>query len=170
MNNKGFTLIELLATIMLLAIIMSVTTISIINIVGSSKRKSYELLVEDIKIAAQGYFEECAGSSLIETNIDCDLDDDGDNDAINEKKMNFSLKYLLDYGFLKGADEEGEKKVIDPKTNKNINNCEIEITKEVDSDYNVTYTIESNSTNDTETDDDGNTIECPTTADYTSNN
>lgn len=168
MNNKGFTLIELLATIMLLAIIMTVTTVVVMNIVESSKEKSYELLVEDIKIAAQGYFEECAGSSLIGTTIDCDLNSDTKNDAINDDSMEFALKKLSDYGFLKVSDEEGKKIITNPDTNENINNCKIKITKNVDTNYNVSYMIES--FEDSAVDDDGNTVECPTSDDYNKNN
>lgn len=135
MNNKGFTLIELLATIVLLAIIMTVTTVTIINLIDSSKKKSYELLVENIKIAAQGYFEECENKSIIDSNITCPTI----NASGTTKTMISSFTELLDYGFLKATDIDGtNKKILNPIDNTEIGCCNIEIKKEIDN-FNVTY-------------------------------
>ena len=50
MNNKGFTLIELLAAIMLLAVIMTISTFSVISAINRSKSNSYDSLKEYTKI------------------------------------------------------------------------------------------------------------------------
>ena len=59
MNKKGFTLVELLATIILLAIVLSLSSIAIIGIINSSKEKNYEQLISNIKDGAEVYYQEC---------------------------------------------------------------------------------------------------------------
>ncbi len=58
-NNKGFTLVELLATIVIFAIVAGIGTFSITTIIKNSKNKNYELLIKNIKDAAEVYYQEC---------------------------------------------------------------------------------------------------------------
>ena len=57
MNKKGFTLIELLATIIILALVMSIGAYSITAIIKNSKQKNYELLIGNIKDAAEELYD-----------------------------------------------------------------------------------------------------------------
>lgn len=155
MNNKGFTLIELLAVIILLSLVMSITAVSAVNIINSSKNKSYELLVKNIKIGAQEYFEECENKGVINSDIDCDIDNDGDDDALSGS-MTFTLGSLLKYGFLTSSDSESNK-IENPKSNGNIKDCSITIHKNLDPTNNVTYEITNNSVSNTD---------CPTTDNF----
>jgi len=162
MNNKGFTLIELLATIILLAIIMTVTTVSVVNIMDSSNNKSYSILVEDIKIAAQEYFEECENNNIISTNITCPSITTSDSSSYITKTSNaFKLDELLNYGFLKGTsvEEDNARKILDPKTNANIGTCTLKVTKKITKNTrNVVYTVARVSSSVTVS---GKTISCP---------
>lgn len=152
MNNKGFTLIELLAVIILLSVVMSITAVSAVNMINTSKNKSYELLVKNIKIGAQEYFEECENKGVIDSDIDCNPDKslieaENINDALSGS-MTFTLEYLLKYGFLTSSNSENDK-IENPKSNKDINYCSITITKSVDDDdFYVTYAIGSNNDGD----------------------
>ena len=49
MNNKGFTLVELLGTIVILAIIVGISSYSIITVLNNTKKKNYQFLVDKIK-------------------------------------------------------------------------------------------------------------------------
>jgi len=170
MNNKGFTLLELLATIVLLAIIMSVTTVSIVNVIKTSKEKEYEILIKDIKIAAQMYFEECENKNIIESKITCPTI----NGTGNSKNIETSLIDLVNYGFLKttatGENSSGNtiKIIKNPSNDQSIGNCKIIITK-INNSNNISYSIEEvEEVSGNYTDEKGNTITCPSNADYAS--
>ena len=64
MNNKGFTLIELLAVIVLIAIIGVITIPNVTKIATGGKQASYDLLVKNIKVAAENYYTECEYGDL----------------------------------------------------------------------------------------------------------
>jgi len=160
-NNKGFTLIELLATIILLALIMTVTTTSVIGIMNKSKEESYKILIDNIKIGAQEYFEECENNNIIESAIPSATCDNLIREseycqretAQPEKCATISLESLLQYGFLTGntiKDETGnEIKIVEnPITNENMNSCKIEVLKYYDSNNSIWwYEFEANSYN-----------------------
>lgn len=55
MNNKGFTLIELLATIVLLAVIASISFVSITAAINKGKKSSCENIQKSIKNATIKY-------------------------------------------------------------------------------------------------------------------
>jgi len=144
MNNKGFTLIELMATIILLSIIMTIGTVSVVSAINTSKEKSYDTLISNVKTAAKAFYEECENSYIIETEIPIE------KCSINDNKLTISYKTLLDYGFLKSSaiteediDNDGVKEEIkiieNPKDNSNLNNCNILVTKEVDTNSGVSY-------------------------------
>ena len=137
MNNKGFTLIELLATIILLSIIMAVGTYSIIGAITSSKDKSYDVLVSNVKVAAKSFYEECENRSIIPSLIPdayCVIN-------TGTKELTISYRVLLDYGFLKSSskDEEGDRKIENPRDNSSLNTCIVTVTKFVDTSGGVTF-------------------------------
>ena len=115
-NNLGFTLIELIATIVILTLVMGISTYSISAIIKNSKEKNYELLINNIKDAAETYYQECKYSN--NTGITCS------NDSIT------TLGQLVTYGYLKSNDSESSssQKIVNPKDNKDITNCQIQIT------------------------------------------
>lgn len=156
MNRKGFTLIELLVTIMLIAILTTITTISIINILKTSKEKSYEILVKNIKIAAQNLYEECENSSIIETELERSICKNliREHDKCQSKSeeepdscASITIEDLVKYGFLKtsATDNTTNEKIIEnPLNNENMNSCEIEILKYVNRIENaLSYKFES---------------------------
>ena len=153
MNNKGFTLIELLATIMLLAIVMSVGAYSVVNYISTSKEKSYDVLVENIKIGAQNYFEECENINIMGSS----LPEDACKNLIVNNKATISLGKLIKYGYIKSSATKEDIKIIEnPKSNNSMNNCTITITKNVDSNYNTWYTFATTDTSE----------DCPKTNEY----
>lgn len=119
-NNKGFTLIELIATIVILALVMGISTYSISAIIKNSKEKNYELLINNIKDAAENYYQECKYSN--NTGITCSTDDEG--------KLITKLESLVTYGYLKSndTDSSSSQKIVNPKDNEDITNCQIKIT------------------------------------------
>lgn len=141
MNRKGFTLVELLATLIILAIVMSLGTYSIINIINNSKNKNYDVLISNIKDSAETYYQECkfAQNSI----ITCTKDGDG---------YTITLGDLVTYGYLKGNSKDDEKKftIVNPKDNNSIAACTINVT------YNNGIAITANNP----------TGSCPTQADY----
>lgn len=152
MNNKGFTLIELMATIMLLSVIMTIGTVSVVSAIKTSKEKSYDVLVSNIKTAAKSFYEECENSNIIETEIP------GDKCKINTTDNSLIISYetLLDYGFLKSSSkDEAGKKIENPKDNSSLNDCMILVTKEVDANDGVSYTYKN-----------AGDTSCPTDEDY----
>lgn len=109
LNKKGFTLVELIATIVVLALVVSISAYAITNIINSAKEKNYKLLIKNIIDASETYYQECKYSD-----ITC-------NDTV-------TLQYLVDYGYLKGNGTGDNKMVIvNPKDNINIGECSIAI-------------------------------------------
>ena len=141
LNKKGFTLVELIATIVVLALVVSISAYAITNIINSAKEKNYELLIKNIKDASETYYQECKYSD-----ITC-------NDTV-------TLQDLVNYGYLKGNGTEDKKmenvnpkmKIVNPKNNKDIGECSISVKYE-----DGKLTIESMSDNDL----------CPTTYNLT---
>ena len=115
MDNKGFTLIELVATIVLLALVMSIAAYSITSIIRSSKKENYNLLITNIKDAAELYYQECKYVS---------------NSAItcNANKQ-VTLGELVTYGYLKGNSkvesgvDKGKFTLVNPIDNIDISGC-----------------------------------------------
>jgi prepilin-type N-terminal cleavage/methylation domain-containing protein len=132
MNNKGFTLIELLAIIAILALVASIGSYAVISYINTAKEKADNLLISNIKTASQEYMEEC--TSGVST-LNCSFG--------NEAKtiINTNLQTLADYNFLSVTNN-----IVSNSKQENIGNCTITISKKVDTNYNVTYTITSNST------------------------
>jgi len=137
MNRKGFTLIELLAIIVVMGIIAVLVTPNIISSYKKSKEKSYNILIEGIKTAGENYYQECEYGDLADSSkygsLSCSINDRSNTSVV-------SLGNLAKLGILKASNNN----VINPMTNKPINDCQITITKNVDENYKVTYTIIGN--------------------------
>lgn len=155
MNRKGFTLIELLAVIILIAIIAVLIVPSILNSVEKSKEASYNILIENIITASESYYQECEYGDLSDESkygeYSCTIKTDKENDYINTK-----LGTLANTGILKvnNLNERDEKIVVNPKTDKDISDCDIVITKVIKTttddngveNKKVIYKVESSST------------------------
>lgn len=130
LNKKGFTLVELIATIVVLALVVSIGAYAITNIINSAKEKNYELLIKNIIDASETYYQECKYKYSNNSGITC-------ND-------NVTLQDLVNYGYLKGNGTKDDKMVIvNPKDNINIGECSIAIKYE-----NGKLTIEDKTNND----------------------
>lgn len=127
LNKKGFTLVELIATIVVLALVVSISAYAITNIINSAKEKNYELLIKNIKDASETYYQECKYSN--NSGITCD-------DTVK-------LQDLVNYGYLKGNGTKDDKmEIVNPKNNIDIGECSIAVKYE-----NGKLTIESMSNN-----------------------
>ena len=160
MNKKGFTLIELLAVIILVALIGVLVMPTVINTTNQTKQKSYDILIKNIVTSAQTYYEECEYGDLSNNtkygSYACN---------INNNTITITLGTLANTGFLsvKDVDSNNKKKVLNPKNNYDISECNITITKTKNevTDENgiknnkVTYTITAGTLNN-----------CPTTEEY----
>ena len=119
LNKKGFTLVELIATIVVLSIVVSIGSYSITNIIKNAKEKDYNLLINNIKDAAETYYQECKYSDNTgnNTGIDCNIDP--------------TLKDLITYGYLKGNGTDDKKmNITNPKDDNDISDCKISINYE----------------------------------------
>lgn len=125
LNNNGFTLIELLITIVILSLVLSVAGYSVVTIIKSSKEKNYELLIEDIKSAAEMYYQECYYLNSDKTVEDIE---DGEVGCVRQDSYEITLRVLLEYGFLSSS-VNNEFSIISPKDDKEISNCKIKITR-----------------------------------------
>lgn len=115
LNKKGFTLVELIATIVVLSLVVAIGSYSITNIIKNAKEKDYNLLIDNIKDAAETYYQECKYSN--NSGISCD--------------NNPKLKDLVKYGYLKGNGADNNKmSLTNPKDDSNIGDCEISINYE----------------------------------------
>ena len=145
MNNKGFTLIELLGTIIILALVMSIAGFSVSSIISSSKEKNYNILVSNIREAAETYYQECKYDN--HSGVKC-------NSITNGYQV--SLGNLVTYGYITGNGKMGdndELKLVNPQNNKNIAGCIINITYDTSKEkIIITYT--------------GTNSNCPTTEEY----
>lgn len=136
---------------------------SIVDSLNKSKETSYKVLINNIKVAAETYYEECEYGDLSNIKYDgasvCTID----NDTIETK-----IGTLANTGFLKVTDTKevaGKevKVVLNPKNNVDMSECKIEIVKvkEEKKDENgiknikVTYKVTAQSGSD-----------CPTTEEY----
>ena len=134
MNRKGFTLIELLAIIVVLSIVLVLLIPNIIGLFNKSKDKSYNILIEDIKIAGENYYQECEYGDLSDTskysNLAC---------SISNKSTTVSLGNLVSLGILKASGNNNT--IVNPKNKKNISSCTITITKVVGEHSKTTFNV-----------------------------
>jgi len=106
MNKKGFTLVELLAVVVILALIATLASTSIINVVKTSKSDLYDAQIELIKEAAKAWGAE--NLNLLPNSGKCKY---------------ITLNDLKEYGLL-------DKNMKNPNTNKEFENLNIKITSE----------------------------------------
>ena len=120
MNRKGFTLIELLATLVILALVLSIGTYAVTNIIKKSKEENYKLLISNIKDAAELYYQECNFANKGGNNTGILCREDG----------NVELGNLVEFGYLKGNKQDDDKKytLVNPKDDENITGCTINVT------------------------------------------
>lgn len=153
MNRKGFTLIELLAVIVIIGILGVLIVPGILKNINTAKESSYNTLIKNIVTSSQMYYEECEYGDL--------SNEDKYQDyacSITNNTITIRLGTLANTGFLNVKDtkkitvdnKDKEIRIVkDPKNDKDISDCTIKITKEVNSStYKVTYKIENTSTDD----------------------
>ena len=115
LTKKGFILVELIATIVVLALVVSISAYAITNIINSAKEKNYDRLIKNINAASETYYQECKYCN--NTGITC-------NDTV-------TLQELVNYGYLKGnGTKDNKMEIINPKDNKNIGACSIAVKNE----------------------------------------
>ena len=136
---------------------------SIVDSLNKSKETSYKVLINNIKTAAETYYEECEYGDLSSTTkygrYAC---------TINNNTIETKIGTLANTGFLKVTDTKevaGKevKVVLNPKNNDDISECKIEIAKEKEEkkdengikNIKVTYKVTAQSGSD-----------CPTTEEY----
>lgn len=132
MNNKGFTLIELLGALIVLALILLIAVPNILDMLGTSKNKAYEILKANASTAAETYLIECEINASITCNYTVD----------NNVKI-VKVGELINTGFLKVSsnlvqEENGVKKLYNPINKKEISECLV-VRISVDNNYKYTY-------------------------------
>ena len=174
LNNKGFTLIEVLAVVVIIAVLGLGAVTNVLKTMNKGKDSSYQILIEDIKIAGQQLFEELefAHSNLYYYNKNgstgnlIEIVDETTEATNNQKKISVNLQTLVSNGFLTGTNNDttnslnkNTKIILSPKTQNDIGECEIVIKKKVnkDNNYTTTYEFENQSESNQE---------CPTTVEY----
>lgn len=142
---------------------------SIVDSLNKSKETSYKVLINNIKVAAETYYEECEYGDLSSTteygDYACEIKEDS---ITNETYIETTIGALAGTGFLKVTDTKEidgteVKIVLNPKNNVDMSECEIKIAKvkEEKTDENriknikVTYKVTAESGSD-----------CPTTEEY----
>ena len=138
-NNKGFTLVEVIAVVVIIALLGMIAIPNVISTINKGKDTSYEILVNDIKIAAKQLYEEVdyVGVVLKKYNKDGETINEIDIDS-NSIKTN--LQTLVSNGFLIGAnnpdrENSGNKNykiITNPRNGEDIGECKIIIEKIVD--------------------------------------
>lgn len=115
MNRKGFTLIELLITLGILALLLVIAVPSVISNLNRGKEKSYDIMKENMKSAAQSYITECryASSSVCDSSVNW-----------NGDSFVFSAIELASKGFLSvSGDLADGQKIYNPMTKKDVSDC-----------------------------------------------
>ena len=112
-NNKGFTLIELIATIIILAVVMSIGAYAITNVIRQSREKNYAILIKNIKDGVEVYYQECTYSN--NSGIECRDD------------WTIKLGDLVTYGYVKSNAEDKSGKLINPLDDSDISDCTIKV-------------------------------------------
>lgn len=116
-DNKGFTLVELIVVIVLIGLLAGFGTYSIVNVIRASDIKECELLISNIKSAAEVYYQECKYAN--NTGISCN---------INEGKLSTTLGNLVQYGYLKSNGDD--VLLVNTLNDEDISNCQISVVNE----------------------------------------
>ena len=154
MNKKGFTLIELLAVIVVIGIVGIIVVPSALNIADKSKEASYQILVKNIVIAAENYYQECEYGGLSDTSK---YKNYCWKNGTETTEIETTIGKLAELGILNAetVSSDATNKVKDPRNNQDISSCPIVIAKVKDDYGKVTYKISAS-----------NDSSCPTQADY----
>ena len=187
-NNKGFTLVEVVVAVVIISILAIVATVSVLGSLKTSKDKSYEIMVDNIKTASISLYEEVDANELLGSSdyLLYLYDNTGRTGDLIEKEIcddkeciKVNLQTLVSNGFLNGSNNDkckvgaancNFKLIKNPKVdgNPDIGSCEITIKKTVSNNI-VSYEISSINGLDKEgkevaVDDEDNI--CPTSDDY----
>ena len=121
MNRKCFILIELLATIIILALVVSISSYAIASLIKNAKNKNYNLLIKNIKDAGELYYQECRYGDEASLGVDCTTQTDG--------SYHVALGTLVKYGYLKGNETDNNNKyiIVNPLDNTDISTCMVAI-------------------------------------------
>ncbi len=119
-KNKGFTLIELIATIVILGLVATIGSYAISTTIKNSKEKNCELLIANIKTAAEMYYQDC--KYITGPTGAC---------TFNNNELSVTLETLIANGFLTSNKTKSQSgKLYNPKNDDEISACEIKIVKE----------------------------------------
>ena len=147
LDNKGFTLIEVLAVIVIIALLGTIAVPNVLNAINIGKSVSEKTMVSNIRSGAENlYIEVEFSGNAVDGDIVSDLMDGNQNIRIHNNSITVSLQGLVSNGFLSGTGENGNKKIINPKTGNDIGECLIKITKNVNGD-DVSYVVAPSGSN-----------------------
>lgn len=118
-NNKGFTLIELLVTITLLAIITTISFVSINSIIEESKRSDCKNTLDGIKSAAGEYVSDNRYKNSFVNSV---------TETGNVKTLNITAEVLTTNNYLTGD-------IVNPFTKEVITPSTLTIALELYDDY-----------------------------------
>lgn len=120
--NKGFTLVELIAVIVILSILMIITTPAYSSISTNIKTRNYESKKSTIKAQTLSYVEKYMKNDVY------------DGPSNNNKKICFTVNYLIQNGII-SSDSEKDEYIENDITGKKYSGDEkyIEIYYDVDS-------------------------------------
>lgn len=120
--NKGFTLVELIAVIVILSILMIITTPAYSSISTNIKTRNYESKKSTIKAQTLSYVEKYMKNDVY------------DGPSNNNKKICFTVNYLIQNGII-SSDSEKDEYIENDITGKKYSGEEkyIEIYYDVDS-------------------------------------
>jgi len=163
LNSRGFTLVEILAVVVIIGVIGLIAVPSVLETINTGTQASYDVLVEDIAIASKQLYEEI---DYFDNKLYHYRKSSGKTDnyvTIENNVITVRLQTLVSNGLLTGinnpdksGDNKNNKIITNPKTKKDIGDCQIIITKVVDEKFNTSYQIKNNSTSSS----------CPTDDDY----
>jgi len=132
MNRRGFTLVELLGVIIILAIVLVIVIPNVLENLNKGKEGSYDILLDNIITASISLYEYGKRNK---------------SGYVTDAK---TLQKLVDYGFLSGSSyieqQTTGKKLLNPKTEEDIGDCEVTINKSCNSNYVCDYTVTSKET------------------------
>ena len=170
LNNKGFTLIELLAAVVIIAILSIILLPNTMKTLQNGTNTGYNIFVKNIREASILLFEELEYTNSSLYYYDLTNGQTNNQIKLNKDKNNVTLtvniQTIVSNGFLKASHNydystnQNNLILINPKTKKDVGDCEIIITKTKTKNNKVNYMLKNNSLNNKN---------CPTDKDYEKN-